>query len=218
MSQEQDNSSQEHKKAVIVRVDGLPFDNESGALSAMSQKGLNKDLYVIAKYGNGLGIFCKGEEPDIETNVKKEYERISMRDIKKLEEDYQEGINPAPKSKVSSESEPEKFYRVTFNDKSHPNDTDTIILGVNGEILNIRRGIEVIIPERFKIVADNARHLTFKQEPGKQRKVLGTVRTYGYMVHGMATRKDYNEFKSSGDTKTRAYLEQMEYSGDQEQS
>lgn len=102
--------------------------------------------------------------------------------------------------------EPEKFFRVVFHAKSSVNDTDDVILAVNGEILQIRREREVIIPGRFKECADHATFQQFRQEPGKPRKIVGTIKVYPYNLIGEATEGEYITMRREGTKKQAAMV------------
>lgn len=118
----------------------------------------------------------------------------------------------APKTENKKDST-EKFYRVMFLDKSSPNDTDDVELSVNAETLVIQRGVEVIIPERFKVCADNATYQHFKQVPGKPRKLRGTIRVYPYQLLGLATNQEFMAMKRAGDRQTKEFIKKFGFDG-----
>ncbi len=97
----------------------------------------------------------------------------------------------------------ERFYNVRFQEKGNPNDPDDVMLSVNGETLIIQRGIKVIIPERYKICADNATYPVFRQLPGKTRKQMGRVKVFPYDLLGESSRNEYLVFKQAGDELTK---------------
>jgi len=111
---------------------------------------------------------------------------------------------------------PNKYYRVMFLDKSSPNDTDDVELSVNAETLVIQRSIEVIIPERFKVCADNATYQQFKQVPGKPRKLRGTIKVYPYQLLGEATEAEFIAMKRKGDKQTKDHIAKYGYGGEPE--
>lgn len=100
----------------------------------------------------------------------------------------------------------EKYYRVQFNMKSNPNDEEDVTLGVNGELLVIQRGVQVIIPGRFKECADHATYPHFTQKPNESRKQVGTVMIFPYSTLGEATESEYRKQLREGNKKTRAAL------------
>jgi hypothetical protein len=104
---------------------------------------------------------------------------------------------------VHIEYQKEKYYRVRFQAKSHPNDTDDVMLAVNGETLLIGREKEVVVPQRFLECADHAVHQHFRQLPNKPRKVMGTIKTYPYDRLGEATEMEYFKQKDEGTALTR---------------
>jgi len=97
----------------------------------------------------------------------------------------------------------EKYYLVQFNEKATPWDTDDVILAVNGEILQIQRGVKVIIPERFKVCADHATYPHFTQMPNEPRKEVGTIKTYPYSEYGEVTEMEYKKMLAEGNKKAK---------------
>lgn len=115
--------------------------------------------------------------------------------------------------KAAADEFVEKYYRVMFSDKSSPNDTDDVELSVNGETLVIRRGLEVIIPERFKVCADNATYPHHTQIPGKPRKLRGHIRLYPYQLIGEATEAQFIKMKRDGNKQTRDFIKKFGFEG-----
>jgi len=107
----------------------------------------------------------------------------------------------------------EKYYRVIFNEKASANDTDDVQLSVNAETLVIQRGIEVIIPERFKVCADNATYQQFTQVPGKPRKLRGTIRVYPYQLLKEATKKEFTDMRRKGNKQTKDIIKKYGFDG-----
>ncbi len=99
---------------------------------------------------------------------------------------------------------PEKYFWVRFDPKSHANDQERVMLGVNGEILTIDREVNVILPGRFIEVAEHSVVQKFKQEPGKERKTLGETRTWPFRITGTATEEEYLRMKAIGDASEKA--------------
>lgn len=110
----------------------------------------------------------------------------------------------------------EKYYRVMFMEKTSPNDTDDVELAVNAETLVIQRNVEVIIPERFKVCADNATYQQFKQVPGKPRKLRGTIKVYPYQLLGETTEEAFIKMKRMGDKQTKDHIAKYGFGGSSE--
>lgn len=104
-------------------------------------------------------------------------------------------------------SEPYKWVR--FHHKSNPMDPDEVVLGVNGEVLIVRRNERVPMPQRFLEVADHATYRHFTQEPGRDRKVDREIHKYPYDVLGEATREDFIRWKRAGTKATRDHAERL---------
>ena len=109
---------------------------------------------------------------------------------------------------------PEKYrgyWRVKFNAKTTPNDSDDVQLMVNGETLIIQREKEVILPGRFLENADHATYSHFRQVPHQPRKVVGTIKTYPYERIGKAAKKDFDLQRIEGTRKTRQAIKRYGY-------
>lgn len=116
-----------------------------------------------------------------------------------------DGYAIVPKAIVENE----KYYRVTFNAKAHPNDYDDVVLIVNGETLVMQREKEVIIPERFKECADHTKYPHFVQLPNQPRKIDAWIHTFPYQMKGEATKAEYEAFKKSGNNVTQKHIRQF---------
>lgn len=100
----------------------------------------------------------------------------------------------------------ETYWRVIFQMKSNPMEPNDVILGVNGEILNIQRGKEVIVPKRYLEASDHAYYETFSQMPGEDRKITARVSVYPYTILGQSTEEAYFSQKRDGDRVAREVL------------
>lgn len=98
----------------------------------------------------------------------------------------------------------ETYFRVKFNAKSHVNETEDVMLSVNGEVLVIRREREVIVPQRFLECADHATYPHFQQLPNKPRKVIGQIKTFPYTKLGEATKREYETQRNAGTKQSKA--------------
>lgn len=100
----------------------------------------------------------------------------------------------------------EKYYRIVFNNKQSPNDEEDVTLIVNGDPLVIKRGVEVILPERYKECADHAVYPHFEQKPNQARKEVGKISIFPYSLYGEATKEDYIKALTEGNKATSAAL------------
>lgn len=119
-----------------------------------------------------------------------------------------------PEVKKTQEPPQEKCWRVIFNAKSSPNDTEDVILSVNGESLVCRREVETIIPDRYKECADHATYVTFRQLPDKPRKIMGRIKKYPYQVVTEATWAEYEKMKAEGTKSTKEAIQKHGYDYD----
>jgi len=176
------------KDSLIVSKDGTPFTTERLAKLSITGRRLDPTKYTIVGHEGGFAIklITKPDEMPVE-----------LKDEKGEVVDFDK-----PK-----EANVEKFLRVRFHDKSNPNDTDSVTLGVNGEILIAQRNEETIIPERYAECARHATYPVFKQLPGERRKITGKVMTFPFDVIGEATREEYMALKKEGTKKTQEALD-----------
>ncbi len=112
---------------------------------------------------------------------------------------------PEPKTQQPEE----KYYRVRFNAKSNPNDTDDVQLSVNGETLQIQRDKDVVIPQRFLECADHTTYDQFRQLPNQPRKVVARLKTYPYNVIAPATKEEYVKQRADGTKKQKESIEKF---------
>jgi hypothetical protein len=101
----------------------------------------------------------------------------------------------------------EKYYRMRFHAKSNPNDEDDVKLSVNGETVVIERQKDVVLPERYKVCAENARSPQFRQLPNQPRKLVGEIITFPFDMIGEGTEDEYLDMKRSGTKATKEAVE-----------
>lgn len=94
-------------------------------------------------------------------------------------------------------AEKTEYRRIKFHSKSDKNQTDDIILSLNGETLLIQRDKEIVLPESFLRVADEATYNQYKAGTGS-RKVASRVRLYPYDMIGNATEKEFFAQRADG--------------------
>ena len=115
-------------------------------------------------------------------------------------------------NQVQKEVKKERFFRVRFQEQADENAPKDVHLGCQGRIITVRRGDEVVLPERFLESARNAVIKTFKQEEiGKNIPVV--IRTYPYDNLGEAKEEDYLKQITAG---TRRSREEINRSQDKE--
>ena len=126
--------------------------------------------------------------------------------VQQAKQELEEAETAKEKAEKKAKANKPKFFRVRFHAKSNPNATDQVTLGCNGEIMVVQRESEVVLPERFLEVADNAISDHFRQLPGKSRKVIAKVQTYPYTRLGEATEAEYNAMRNAGNKATKEHV------------
>ncbi len=84
------------------------------------------------------------------------------------------------------------FSKVRFHERSSSNDPKDVEFAVNGDVLQMQRNKELIIPNAYREVADHAVRDKYEQVDG-QVKAVGKIRAYTYDFLGTATEKEYLE-------------------------
>jgi len=166
----------EDQEPILLTAANEPFRTEQAAASTIGTKKLVG--YEVIPWDGGFGIRKKA-------NVQPEY------------------VPPNKPDKPEYVPPDKRFYIVKFSAKSSPNDTDDVILSVNGETLIAQRAREVIIPARFRECADHATYPQTRQLPGQNRKIVAQIKTYPYELIGEATEKDYLSGKEKGTQQTK---------------
>ena len=109
----------------------------------------------------------------------------------------------------------EEYHMVIFSERMTENETVDVQLTVNGETLQIERGKEVVVPERFLECARHTKYPRYKQLPNQPRKITGYVQTYVYHVMKSNVGKElYFAQKKKGDAAVKKYLEAQENKDD----
>lgn len=171
------------KDALLIGATGKPFSTEKWATISMEKKGLDPSKHTVVEHPlGGYAIKRISKEGEVPMGYKDE-----------------EGVKVDIKPAVTNA---EKYFKVRFHAKSNPNDTDNVTLGVNGEILVIKREEEIIIPERFVECARHATYPQFTQLPNEPRKMTGKVMTFPLDILGEGTQEDFLKMKKEGNAKT----------------
>jgi len=114
----------------------------------------------------------------------------------------QEQSETQPEEKAISTPVPEvrkeKFIRIKPHAKARPDDEESAVVSVNGEILVMERQKECVIPERFVVALQNARGPVFRQMPGESRKIVGEVMTFPFDNLGEGTEEEYLTMRREG--------------------
>jgi hypothetical protein len=166
-----------------LSADGKPFESEQEAYEFIKANSLDRKKHSVVKYAGGWAIM------DTEAMV----QQVVLNQM------------PPPAQK------PETYSLVIFNAKSSANDSPYVPLTKNGVELRISRGREVVIPDSFLEIADNA---VFTQwEPSDDRNVpmknAGKVRRYGYTRLRAATEEEFRKMLGEGNRITNDAIERM---------
>ena len=185
MSQEPQDSQEQEE--VIFTKGGEPFQSIAAAKGTMATKEIDPAVYGVCQYPPGKNTYAI---------------------VKKGSKNWS-GNDTSVSSHDAAKSNQERYHKVIFQAKSHPNDTHDIVLGVNGEQLVIKRDVAVIIPERFREAADHAVVPLFTQTPTEGRKSAGRMKKYPYHYVEESTEKAYREQKAEGDRITKEHQAAM---------
>lgn len=159
-----------------------PFESFAAAKLHCLEKAIPDNRYEIVEVDGGFGIrMHHGSPKDIAKTLTASAKKVKV--------------------------EEEKCFRVVFANKTNKNDTDDVVLSVNGEVMVIQREKEIVIPERYKVCADNALQAQFRQMPGETRKIVGYVMAYPYRLLGDATWEEWMAYRRRGAEANRRYTE-----------
>jgi hypothetical protein len=92
---------------------------------------------------------------------------------------------------------PVLYKRVKFHTKSDKHQPNDVILSLNGLTLLIQRDREIVLPDYFLRVADEATYDQFKPGSGS-RQIIAKVRLYPYDILGPATKEEYESARADG--------------------
>ena len=98
------------------------------------------------------------------------------------------------------------YYEVTFHPKRTDGDQHYVEAGVNGKIMQWHRNQRTGLRSDYKEVIDNAFVPKFKQIPGEDRKQIGGLKPFTYLVHREIKKEEYDEMKKQGDEKMKQAL------------
>lgn len=149
---------------------GLPYKSEETAASALKKLELDPARYKVAKYQGGWSIYDTAADA------------VSM-----TSEQPKAGDGP----KVT-------YWWGQFQPKSNENEQNYVAIGVNGDVIQCKRGVEIILPSSYVEVADNATYNVYRQEPGEDRKVVGRVKRFPFLKSRQGTEKEFREFIRKG--------------------
>ncbi|MEN6532348.1 MAG: hypothetical protein ABFD89_01715 [Bryobacteraceae bacterium] len=167
---------------IVLSESGQPFKSIAAAKSAMKTKGLDPKTNHVIPMGDGFAI-APGAGLDSE-----------------------DGRGDGPMLPARPNGSAERFFEVEFAKVSSPTDPVDVTLAVNGEVLVIRRGQRITLPERFLEAADHATYKRYTVRPDQARKEDMEVMTFPYTRFREATRAEYEAQKRSGDEATQKDL------------
>lgn len=101
----------------------------------------------------------------------------------------------------------EKFWHMKFHHKSDVMQETDIVLGVQGDVIVIKRGAEIVLPDRFREAADHTKYPKYEQDAGKPRKIVAWVHLFPYDILGEGTEAEYLTMRRNGTIKTRQAIE-----------
>jgi len=198
----QSQESSNDQEQMIVSSTGQPYKTDRAAAMAMVQRGCDPEVYEVREHPDGGFAICEKGIP-MPAPVVAAPASIPVASHAEAEEkaEAEEEYNDGPQA--ADVPQEEEHWRVRFQQKQNETETDNVILSVNGDTLNIKRGEVVVIPNRFKECADHATRQQFRQLPNESRKVVAHIKTYPYDLLGSATKQEYLAMRRAGTNKAR---------------
>lgn len=114
-----------------------------------------------------------------------------------VEQDGNDVLVAVSEPEVVVQNEP--YYRIHLHEKTRHEDPDRVYAAVNGECLYLQRGAEVVLPQRFLEVLNNAvvpQYLLEADERGRAK--VGAIRRATYTVLGQSSREEFLKMKQEG--------------------
>lgn len=162
---------EQRKKSIILDFNNndTPFNTRIDAENVMNSLQLTCATHVVIPVANGFGIARMAGTPDPEA------------DKKRIEAAKQE-----------------RYFMVKIHSPQTENEEEVAQVGCNGEILLIKRGEEVPLPERYIEVLEHGVRDHYKFEPGRPRKLVGKIVTYPFERGKEVTREFFQEWRRRG--------------------
>lgn len=162
--------NQRDKKIILDFHNGdAPFKTRQEAESVLIELQLTGATHIVLPVGDGFGIARMAGIPDPE----------------------------AEKNRLVA-AQNERYFMVKIQSPSNDNEENIAQIGHNGEILLVKRGEEVPLPESYIKVLETAVRDHYKYEPGKPRKVTGKIMTYPFERGKEVTREFFIEWRRRG--------------------
>ena len=168
---------------LIMTSTGTPFADEGSAKRAMKAKGISGTI-VPCEGGFAIST-AKGSKtstPPPAFDAGKDVDETES-----LPEDL----------KRFREPDGETYHRVKLPPKRDKNDENFILGSVNGESYNFLREVEIVVPGRFIKAWGLTVKNVYSKDPGKERTLAGRVAYCTTNVIGMATKREWLEFRRS---------------------
>jgi hypothetical protein len=163
--------------------DGKPYKSEETANAALRKSELSPDVWGV--YQREGGWVLAKHVAIIKEQAAAEQARAEYNQNKELAN--------------------EKYFRVIFPERTGPHDTENVEIAHQGTRITIKRGVEVVLPQRFLGVCDNAVVRVF--EPAARGvhayQQAGLIKRRPYTKIGEATREEFLQAWDEGNTVTR---------------
>ena len=176
------------EKPMKLDPDGKPFTKEKDAEALLKSEELNPEIWGVMKHLGGYAVAT--------------YRTIAAETARLAAE--------AAKPKTGAHKE--TYTRIVCNQKQGENDLPYVPVSKNNFQLRLQRGKEVIIPDSFRKILDNAAHTAWipSDDPDQPMQEDGIIQRYQYRIvgtAGKATAADYKKMLKSGNLITKQAIE-----------
>lgn len=182
------DQSKDHIKPVITDPDtGTGFKTPEAAGRYRKTRGWSADTHSIVKY-----------QPDGYALEPKEVPQAEKPET--------------PPEPVAQADDGEEYYEVEFLQRSSPNENPHVPIMLNGQHFTIQRGKPVVLPRSLLEICD---HASFTQwdtsgtDKSMPAVAVGTMLRYPYRKGRRATKAEFLDMLSKGNSIKNAYMEQM---------
>jgi hypothetical protein len=196
---------------IILAANGKPWKTEAHAQAELARQKLDPSVFGIIRHedgfaiGNVKGLQSAALPPAASGPIPPPAAKPMVRsDAPQFPEDSSStGVLAATVSE-------DRYFFVKFQEKSSEQDLDLIPLGINNDVIMVRRGERIILPESYLRVADAAIYRKWRQVPGQQRKVETVVKRFPYERLGPASREEFVQMMMAGNERRDQDIARME--------
>jgi len=173
---------------VLLSAQGEPYKTETAAKMAMAKKKLSVSANKVVPYKDGYGIVVR-----CDNNSEAEESLDSRKPA-----DAASSIGSVKDTETTRQMKKMEYKVVVFQEKTSENQLDDVPLGFNGNVMLYQRGKRVIASSGHLESADHGVIKKHKLIPGEERKVVGRVKKFPYVVVRESNYAEFTAYRQKG--------------------